>query len=81
MTLQELEQQVLALPTEDRWVLLKRLIELLEQEMVKNLPVSQPNDDLGWTPGFFERTAGAWQGEPLERGDQGECDSREWSLL
>lgn len=48
-------------------------------------PQSQEKDntdrDLGWTPGFFERTAGAWQGEPLERGDQGECDRRDWSLL
>ncbi len=25
----------------------------------------------GWPLGFFERTAGAWQGEPLTRGEQG----------
>jgi hypothetical protein len=24
-------------------------------------------DGLGWSPGFFEETAGAWQGEPLTR--------------
>lgn len=38
-------------------------------------------EELGWTPGFFERTAGAWQGEPLERGDQGKYDQRDWDLL
>ena len=26
-------------------------------------------EDLGWSPGFFERTAGAWYGEPLVRGE------------
>ena len=36
MTLQELKQQVLNLPTEDRWVLLKLLIELLQPS---NLPI------------------------------------------
>jgi hypothetical protein len=30
----------------------------------------------GWPPGFFERTAGAWQGE-LERAPQGEYEKRE----
>ena len=32
--------------------------------------------DLGWTPGFFERTAGAWEGEPLTREEQGEYEQR-----
>lgn len=30
-----------------------------------------------WPPGFFERTAGAWQGEPLTRGEQGLYEKRE----
>lgn len=84
MTLQELKQQVSELPTEDLWALLKLLIELLQPEILKkpNSPNSPKSDHyLGWSPGFFERTAGAWQGEPLERGDQGECDQRDWSLL
>ncbi len=34
-------------------------------------------EELGWPPGFFEETAGAWQGEPLERGPQGEYEERE----
>ena len=28
-------------------------------------------EELGWSPGFFERTAGAWHGELLVRGEQG----------
>ena len=31
----------------------------------------------GWPPGFFEATAGAWQGEPLQREPQGEYEQRE----
>jgi hypothetical protein len=81
MTLQNLRKQVLELPTSDRWALLKLLIELLQPEIVKNPTTPIPDRDLGWTPGFFERTAGAWQGEPLERSDQGEYDQRDWSLL
>ncbi|MBD2182255.1 hypothetical protein H6S82_11050 [Planktothrix sp. FACHB-1355] len=34
-------------------------------------------EELGWTPGFFERTAGAWVGEPLVREEQGEYETRE----
>ncbi|HIE01218.1 MAG TPA: hypothetical protein EYP59_13175 [Thiotrichaceae bacterium] len=34
-------------------------------------------EELGWTPGFFERTAGAWEGEPLTRDEQGEYEQRE----
>jgi hypothetical protein len=30
-----------------------------------------------WPEGFFERTAGAWQGDPLERGNQGVYEVRE----
>ncbi len=33
--------------------------------------------DLGWSPGFFERTAGGWQGEPLVREPQGEYEIRD----
>lgn len=81
MTLQDLKQQVLVLPKEDLWALLKLLIELLQPEIVKKPSPPKLDHDLGWTPGFFERTAGVWQGEPLERGVQEECDQRDWSLL
>jgi hypothetical protein len=33
--------------------------------------------ELDWPPGFFEETAGAWQGEPLVRPPQGEYEVRE----
>ncbi|WP_157453399.1 hypothetical protein [Coleofasciculus chthonoplastes] len=38
-------------------------------------------EELGWSPGFFERTAGKWQGEPLTREEQGEYEQRLWELL
>ncbi len=41
-------------------------------QLVKKTP-----EELGWSPGFFESTAGAWQGEPLTRGEQGEYEIRE----
>ena len=41
------------------------------------VPVTPTPEELGWPPGFFEQTAGAWQGEPLERGPQGEYEPRE----
>ena len=34
-------------------------------------------EDLGWPPGFFERTFGCFQNEPLVRGEQGELQERE----
>ena len=46
-----------------------------------NVCIQYLDRDWGWTPGFFERTAGSWQGEPLERGDQGKYDERDWSFL
>jgi hypothetical protein len=34
-------------------------------------------DANGWPVGFFERTAGQWAGEPLERAPQGDYEVRE----
>ncbi|NEP51574.1 MAG: hypothetical protein F6K65_23335 [Moorea sp. SIO3C2] len=31
----------------------------------------------GWMPGFFEEVIGGWAGEPLERGQQEEFETRE----
>ena len=31
----------------------------------------------GWPPGYFERTAGSFAGEPLERPPQGTAEQRE----
>ena len=37
---------------------------------------SQDTDANGWPIGFFEETAGAWEGEPLVREAQGEYEQR-----
>lgn len=34
-------------------------------------------ESLGWPPGFFKETFGAWKGEPSERLPQGEYEQRE----
>ena len=36
-----------------------------------------PTQKRTWSPGFFERTFGAWQGEPLVREPQGDLPKRE----
>lgn len=38
---------------------------------------TEPCGERAWPDGFFESTAGAWEGEPLERGDQGEYPVRD----
>jgi hypothetical protein len=40
---------------------------------------TQPNipQQKGWMPGFFEEVIGGWVGEPLERPEQGEYETRE----
>ena len=40
-------------------------------------PVQEPTVMPEWPAGLFERTAGAWQGEPLMREPQGDFESRE----
>lgn len=30
-----------------------------------------------WPKGFFEEVVGGWQGEPLQRGEQGDFDRRD----
>lgn len=37
----------------------------------------QPEKSSNWQPGFFEEVIGGWVGEPLERAEQGEYESRE----
>ncbi|MBE9053597.1 hypothetical protein IQ243_24965 [Nostocales cyanobacterium LEGE 11386] len=34
-------------------------------------------EELGWPPGFFERTAGSLVDDPIQRYPQGEYDQRE----
>ncbi len=50
----------------------------LSETDVEVMLVLQPiPKERGWPPGFFEATAGAWQGEPLQREPQGEYEQRE----
>jgi|GEM_PF-902328 len=55
---------------------LKSILEAAVQNTVTKTP-----EELGWSPSFFERTAGQWEGEPLTRGEQGEYEQRLWELL
>lgn len=43
--------------------------------------VPETLEELGWPPGFFEATAGQWQGEPLERGSQVDFVERTYGCL
>jgi hypothetical protein len=50
-------------------------ILVVMQPAVLPTPPTTP-EERGWPPGFFEQTAGKWQGE-LERAPQGECEERD----
>ena len=43
--------------------------------------ITKTPEELGWLPGFFERTAGCFQDEPLVRYPQGELQERDWDDL
>lgn len=53
-------------------------VELREVELevtvtvqpIKGEPEENSPETLGWSPGFFEETFGAWEGEPLTRAPQ-----------
>lgn len=52
----------------------------IADSFVEVVVIYQPVDKTGkrsWSPGFFERTFGAWVGEPLVREPQGEFPQRE----
>ena len=53
-----------------------RRVEIIIWPLDEVPDVQQATDTNGWPAGFFERTAGAWQGEPLTREPQGEYESR-----
>jgi hypothetical protein len=50
----------------------QRRVEII----LRPLDESKDNGDLGWSSDFFEKTAGKWVGEPLERADQGDYEKR-----
>ncbi len=45
-------------------------------EPLKPQPAPSTPEELGWPPGFFEQTAGAWAGERLARAPQGDYEER-----
>jgi hypothetical protein len=49
-------------------------ILVVMQPMTRNREILQ---DSGWPPEFFEKTAGIFQDEPLERAEHGEYEIRE----
>lgn len=74
---------------EDGSIKLQVPLELANQELdlvIVYQPVKAINQEnlatkLGYPLDFFEKTAGAWQGEPLVRGEQDKCDERQWDVL
>jgi hypothetical protein len=50
-----------------------------ELEITLTIKAIEPKieEELGWSPQFFERTAGAWEGEPIVRERQEEYEQRE----
>ncbi|MCB0078652.1 MAG: hypothetical protein KDD73_14665 [Anaerolineales bacterium] len=53
-----------------------QLPESLAQEVLDFLLSVRQRHATGWSSGLFERTAGAWKGEALERGPQNEPEQR-----
>lgn len=65
--------EMIAIPPELRHQRLEVIIWPLE----RGEPVqSSTATSHGWPVGLFERTAGAWQGEPLVREPQGDYEHR-----
>jgi hypothetical protein len=52
-------------------------VTVILQPTTSTIPKPKTPEELGWPPDFFEKTAGAWQGEPLTRDEQGEYEQRE----
>ena len=51
-------------------------VEIIFQPVNVHTAPSTPEAH-GWPPGFFEQTAGAWAGERLVRGPQGNYEERQ----
>lgn len=55
-----------------------KLMKILMETLWETLPPKAETKPqlTEWQPGFFEQTAGAWQGEKLVRPEQGEYEVR-----
>ena len=51
-------------------------VVVVVQPRLKSEPAADTPEARGWLPGFFEKTAGAWQGDPLTRPPQGKYEIR-----
>ncbi|MBG1258663.1 hypothetical protein [Nostoc commune] len=53
-------------------------VEMPDTEIEVTLTIQRVTpQQRGWMPGFFEEVIGGWVGEPLERAEQGEYETRE----
>jgi plasmid stability protein len=60
---------------------LKHILEAVTQQSGQVISsTTSLSEQRGWSAGFFERTAGAWQGD-LVRAPQGEYEERNWELM
>lgn len=78
-TAETIYELVKTLP-EDRAYMVLKFAEFLSQETSSFTPteaVALMVDELDWEPGFFERTAGCLEDEPLIRHPQPPYDVRE----
>lgn len=87
MTLQDLILEARKLTISDQIQLITALLNTLGQHFTLSpspaqpTPALTPETELGWSPDFFECTAGAWHGDAVERAEQGQPHQREWQLL
>ena len=75
VTEQELLEKWRSLPIDKQQQVLE-FVEFLQLKTV-NPQFNSLTQKRGWMPGFFEEVIGGWVGEPLERGEQGEYETRE----
>jgi hypothetical protein len=52
-------------------------VEMAETDIEVTVTIQKITPQRGWIPGFFEEVIGGWVGEPLEREEQGEYETRE----
>lgn len=83
---QELIERLETLAKERGRSLQAELKQILEAAAPKQSSPEEPAnaktpEELGWPPGFFERTAGCLKDEPLIRYPQGELQERNWDEL
>ncbi len=78
LTYQELVKEIKQRSLQERLALLEEVAHSLRQEIALTPPSEKPTpEELGWPPGFFEKTYGALADDPMERLPQGNYEERE----